>query len=506
MSLRRPSTSYLLAAASGFLQVLTFPRFGLSLLAVVAIVPLLVTVAKEPHPKTRFLLGWLAGAIFWGGSCYWIYDVMHLYAHLHEVAAAAIFVGFFVAKGLHLGVFSLVAAPLMRRWWAVPAVAAAWVALEGSHQYLAFTWLQLGNAGVDLPLVSRIAPYSGVYGVSFLLATVNAALAGLLLRRPVREAAWVLVLSLTLLLPRLPTEVEGRETARLVQPNFHPDEIIEGGWDRTRQAAHWDRMATLSTGAARPPNAPPPSLLVWPEYQAPNYYASDKSFREYVRGLARQIGVPMVFNSVDYLPSSPRNPLNSAIVLDSNGEFVSRYSKMFLVPFGEFVPWPFSLFIEKITLDAGEFAPGQEVVVSRVDGHRIGTFICYESVFARGVRRFTAQGAEVLINISNDSWFGRTAARHQHLLIARMRAIENARWLLRATNDGITSVIDPGGRVTGSLRSFEEGALTAKFDYLTRTTWFTRFGEWFWWLTMAAAGAFLVASRRVSGRQKQPSP
>ena len=502
MRFRGALPSYLLAAAAGILQVLTFPRFGFSFLAAVAVAPLLVAVATEPCWRRRFLLGWLAGVIFWGGTCYWIYDAMHRYAHLPAVAAAAIFGGFFIVKGLHLGVFSLIAAPLMRRWWAVPAVAAAWVAVEGSHQYLAFTWLQLGNAGIDLPLVTRAAPFTGVYGVSFLLAMVNVALAMLVLRRrAVRELAWLIVLPGVLLLPPLPAEAEGQETARLVQPNFHPDEIIEYGWDPIRQAAHWQTMEVLSTTAAEAIDPSPPALVIWPEYSAPSFYSRDERFRSYVEGMARKLGTPLILNSVEYLPSNGRRPLNSAITLDSRGEFVSRYSKIFRVPFGEFVPWPFSLFIEKITLDVGDFLAGEEVVVSRLDGHAVGTFICYESVFARGVRRFTAGGAEVLVNISNDSWYGRTAARHQHLLIARMRAVENARWLLRATNDGITSVIDPAGRVTASLPSFEQSVLVAKFDYVERVTGFVRFGEWFWWLTLVATLALVLVVVGRGGKE-----
>ena len=122
---------------------------------------------------------------------------------------------------------------------------------------------------------------------------------------------------------------------------------------------------------------------------------------------------------------------------------VSRYDKVNLVPFGEFVPWPFG-FANKISTEVGDFAPGQRVVVSPVGDHKIGTFICYESVFPNFVRKFAADGAEVLFNISNDGWFGKSAAREQHLSMVRMRAAENRRWILRSTNDGITATIDPG--------------------------------------------------------------
>ena len=208
--------------------------------------------------------------------------------------------------------------------------------------------------------------------------------------------------------------------------------------------------------------------------------------------IARQSGAHFIFNTVAFADPERHHPLNGAVTLAPSGDVVSRYAKIFLVPFGEFVPWPFSLFIEKITLEAGDFVPGQEVAVAPVGEHRVGIFICYESVFARGVRRFVANGAEVLVNISNDSWYVRTAARYQHLLIARMRAMENGRWLLRATNDGITSIINPAGQVVAALPSFEQAVLDGRFEYVKEQTWFTRFGEWFWYVSLAATAASMM--------------
>ena len=169
-------------------------------------------------------------------------------------------------------------------------------------------------------------------------------------------------------------------------------------------------------------------------------------------------------------------------------------------------PGPISLFIDKITLEAGDFIPGDKVAVAQVGKHGIGTFICYDSVFARGVRRFVVNGAELLVNISNDSWFGRTAARDQHLLIVRMRAIENARWLLRATNDGVTAIIDPAGRTVATLPSYQEGVLCGRFDYSSKMTWFARFGEWFWWGAVLATACLLgLARRRPAKNQTWPA-
>ena len=169
---------------------------------------------------------------------------------------------------------------------------------------------------------------------------------------------------------------------------------------------------------------------------------------------------------------------------------------MNLVPFGEFVPWPFG-FVSKISTEAGDFAAGKRVVVSPIAGHRLGTFICYESVFPNFVRQFARDGAEVLFNVSNDGWFGKSSARQQHLEIVRMRAAENRRWLLRATNDGITATIDPAGRLRRTLPLYTEGTLTSGFSYLADKTLYTRFGDWFPMLCAVATLAFLIAERAL---------
>jgi len=148
------------------------------------------------------------------------------------------------------------------------------------------------------------------------------------------------------------------------------------------------------------------------------------------------------------------------------------------VPFGEFVPWPFSGLVDKISTEAGDFATGKQVVVSPVGDHKIGVFICYESVFPNFVRKFAANGAEALFNISNDGWFGKSAARQQHLMIVRMRAAENRRWILRSTNDGITGTIDSAGRLRGTLPLFTQATSYTGFSYISEQTFYTRHGDW----------------------------
>ena len=167
-------------------------------------------------------------------------------------------------------------------------------------------------------------------------------------------------------------------------------------------------------------------------------------------------------------------------MLDPSGDVVDRYDKMFLVPFGEFVPPLFS-FVNRITQEAGDFTPGKRVVVFPFGGHHLGAFICYESAFPHLVRRFALGGADVLANLSNDGYFGHSAAREQHLKLVRMRAVENRRWIVRVTNDGITAVVDPTGRITARLPMYSEQVARVQYGYVHDLTFYTRHGDWFAW-------------------------
>jgi len=464
--------NWVLALASAALLVLTFPRFNLVWLAPVAVTPLLIAVAREARPLRRFLLGWSAGVVFWFGVCYWIQFVLSFHGGLGDPAGWAVFLLFAVAKGLHMGVFALVAGILMRRWWAVPSVAALWVAVEVTHGPLGFAWLALGNAGIDMGVPLRLAPFTGVYGLSFVFAMTATALALAVLQRPRRELAWLLPLPLLFLLPAMPPAERGRDAALLTQPNISETEQ----WTLRSVDQMQRRQVALTMRGALTQAQPPPEIAVWPEVPAPLYYYEDGRFRNYADSLARALRAYLLIGVVAHAPDGA--PLNSATLISPAGVPVSRYDKVNLVPFGEYVPWPLG-FAKHISTEVGDFAAGRRVVVSPVGDHRMGVFICYESVFPNFVRKFAAGGAEVLFNISNDGWFGKSAARTQHLEIVRMRAAENRRWILRSTNDGITATIDSAGRLRGTLPLFVEATSYTGFTYISERTVYTRFGDWF---------------------------
>jgi apolipoprotein N-acyltransferase len=480
-----------LAVLSAALLIFTFPKFSIVWLAPVAVAPLLVAAARELGHWRRFLLGWIAGVVYWFGVCYWIQFVLAVHGGVGDVGGWALLLLFCAIKALHMGVFALAAGILMRRWWAVPAVAALWVAVEVTHGSLGFAWLALGNAGIDMGYPMRLAPITGVYGLSFVFAMMSAGLALAVLRRPRTQLLWLLVLPLLGLLPDLPPASRGRQTALLSQPNISETEQ----WTPASLDEMERNQVALSLQSALMHAAKPPSIIVWPEVPAPFYYEEDQHFRTYINALARTSQAYVLLGVVAH--NGLGAPLNSAALISPGGVQVSRYDKVNLVPFGEFVPWPFGALANKVSTEVGDFAAGHRVVVSAVGEHRIGAFICYESVFPNFVRKFADGGAEVLFNISNDGWFGKSAARQQHLSIVRMRAAENRRWILRSTNDGITATIDAAGRVRSELPLYTQATSYTAFNYESGKTLYTRFGDWFPMLCATLALAFLIAERIV---------
>lgn len=486
----------ILALFSAGLLVLVFPPFGFVWLAPVALAPLLVACAREDRWRWRFALGYIAGVVYWFGICHWIQWTLGHHADMSDALAWVLFAMFCLAKALQTGLFAMAAGAVIRKWFAVPAIAALWTALEWTHRYTGFEWLNLGNAASDMSLPLRLAPVTGVWGISFLLALMSAVIAAVVLaitektrRHP---ALWLLALAGLLALPELPATRKGAVAAVVVQPNIDDESVWTA--DLLSNTERQMRLLSLSVAGRDHPAA----IIVWPEVPAP-FYETDPQFIGLVSSLAKETQAAVLTGVVARTASG--EPLNSALLVDKNGNRVSRYDKVNLVPFGEFVPWPFGLVTQKVSTEAGDFAAGSKVVVSGLDGHKIGTFICYESVFPGYIRQFAAAGAQALFNISNDSWFGRTAARYQHLLIVRMRAAENDRWIVRSTNDGISGVIDPAGRVATTLPEYREAAARLQFSYIADETFYTRHGDWFVLLCWLVSLGAITSAALPHGRR-----
>ena len=472
--------NWVLALLSAGLLVALYPPYGFTFLAPVALVPLIVAAAREPVWKRRFALGYTAGFVYWFWLTNWVQATLAHYGGTGTAGAWALFVLLCLAKAVQAGLFAGFAGPCMAGTLGIPVVAALWVAIEWTQVHIGFEWLNLGNAGSDMSLLSRLAPVTGVWGMSFAFALMSAVIAGVLLRRRL-VSVWLLGFGLLAVLPDLPEAERGSRAAVAVQPNLD-DDIV---WTPELATAVEARLSELSLSPVIGRDA---DFIVWPEMPAPFRYG-EPEFMELVSRVARSSGASLLTGAV--ARSFNELPFNSALLVGSDGNVISRYDKINLVPFGEYVPPVFGLIVSKISTEAGDFRPGNRVVVPTARGRKSGAFICYETVYPDFVRQFALQGAEVLFNISNDSWSGRADARRQHLQIARMRAVENGRWLIRVTDNGVSAAIDPAGRITSALPELRQGAARFRFSYRSGLTFYTRFGDWFvavcWVLGLAGA-------------------
>jgi apolipoprotein N-acyltransferase len=245
-----------------------------------------------------------------------------------------------------------------------------------------------------------------------------------------------------------------------------------------------------------------PELVAWPESPAP-FREADPRFQQLMRELTQKTESPVVTGNIGTWQNGATTEIfNSAEFVAPDGRFLGRYDKMHLVPFGEYVPYKGLIaFAGTLTQGVSSFSRGGLRKVFTSNGHTFGVFICYESVFADEIRHFAKNGAEVFVNISDDGWYGDTSAPWQHLNMARMRAIENDRWILRATNSGVTAAIDPQGRVTQSAPRHKLASLAVNYGYRYGTTFYTRFGDVFAVLCaiiaiVAAAVATIVVSKQ----------
>jgi len=498
--------AWLLVLLSAALQILVFPLPNLYILGWVAITPLLVALLRARPPETlqiragikllpakpvqAFLIAYACGILWYAGTCYWIYSVMRQYGGVNTPAALGILILVCMYLAIYHGVFGLLISLLAgdsrfsRRALLLSPV--AWVAVELARTRITgFPWDLLGTSQVDNIPLARIATVTGVYGMSFEIMVVNAALAAaFLVTRDKRRnlllaavgAAVILQAGLLIPAPAIPAD----RTATLVQANVP---ILEGAdWTKEYFAATLQDLSRVSFTGQNSSH-----LVVWPESPAP-FYTTDPLFRGAVSNLARQANTWVLTGSIgvrnaSITPGGATEIYNSGALVSPAGEWTSRYDKTHLVPFGEYVPFKrVFAFAGGLTKEVGDFSAGTSRAPLDAGGTRLGIFICYESIFPDEVRQSAAQGAQVFVNISNDGWYGDSGAYAQHLKQARMRAVENARWLLRDTNTGVTASIDPYGRVAASVRRKIRTALEAPYALSNDTTFYTRHGDWFAYL------------------------
>lgn len=534
------SSAWLLVGLSSLLQILIFPLPGLYVLSWVAFAPLIVALLRArpvgalevdgsanlraAKPGQAFLLAYISGILWYAGTCYWIYDTMHQFGGMSAPLALLALFLFCLYLGLYHGLFglllSLAAGPGRDNRIALAAAPFLWVAVELARTLVTgFPWNLLGTAQVDNISLSRITTWTGVYGVSFEIVLVNVAVAAaflvprkkrnILLMAAVAAAA-VLQAGRLIDAPAMPAD----HAALLVQENLP----VDATWTRAVFERTLRELTDLSVKATSAPGAPDSKpgkvdLIVWPESPAP-FFTNDPLFRNPVSEMARETRTWVVTGTIGSTPvtqggKSASQVFNSAALVSPSGDWTARYDKVHLVPFGEYLPFPqLFAFAGGLTKEVGEFQHGASRAPLDAGGTRLGVFICYESVFPGEVRQFADQGAQVFVNLSNDGWYGDSGAYAQHLNQTRMRAIENDRWLLSATNTGVTASIDPYGRTVARLPRKERGALVAPYALTSVTTFYARNGDWFAWLCAIISAGALVARfglHMKAGKKAEPS-
>jgi apolipoprotein N-acyltransferase len=365
-----------------------------------------------------------------------------------------------------------------------------------------FPWDLLGYTQVDNAVLTTLAPLGGVMLLSFVIAAANAAVVCLLPGIGRRSWRWAIFVGGAILLLQAgsfyhPAADDAGHVAMLLQENLAvgaegrdlvPYPMAKKYEDFTRLSLNpeHDKSGVLAH----------PELIVWPEAPA-EFITSDPQFRVQLSNLARTAHEPVIVGSVgvDFDPASERgyHEFGSAAVFGSDSSFLGRYDKIHRVPWGEYVPYKqFFGFAGQLISGVGNMEAGTEHKLFRLNDHNVGIFICYESIFGDEVRQFVRNGAELLVNISDDGWYGDSGAPWQHLDMARMRAIENRRWVLRDTNTGITTAIDPHGRGIFTTPRHVRAAFDFGFGYRSSVTMYTLHGDWFAWSCVAVVAGFVL--------------
>ena len=491
--------AYVLAALSGVLLALSFPRPGLSLLAWFAFVPLLIAISRK-GPLGALKLGFFCGLIAYGGVLYWLNIVMTTYGKLHWTVSFTLF----IFLSAYLALYTGVAVFLTRRGEVAgisPLVSLPffWVGLEYLRSFVltGFPWASLGYTQYrTLPLI-QIADITGVYGLSFLIVFANVVIYRII-RGMVRKegadyptgSAMILVLLLVMTLGygfyRLKTPERGEPfRVALTQGNISQDVK----WDPAFQDATIAVYEKLSRQACSGGS----DLVVWPESAAPFYFQSDVKNAARIKSLASELKTCMVVGSPAFEDDRQiTRYLNSAFLLAPDGEVLGRSDKMHLVPFGEYVPLTkFLPFVNKMVAGIGDFSPGAVLTPLDTGKGKIGVLVCFEGIFPELSRAYVRAGSRLLVNITNDAWFGRSSAPYQHLSMIVFRAVENRVPLVRAANTGITSIIDSRGHIRGMTQIFKETYLAGEVRLGNGGAIYTRVGDLF--ALICLSGAVLIA-------------
>jgi apolipoprotein N-acyltransferase len=487
-----------LAALGGALMALSFPKVGLFVLAWVCLVPLLFAI-RDKNPAKASLVGLVFGFVAFVGILYWTVYPVSVYGRISTVLAVLFMLLLVSYISIYSALFAAFVAWTRKRFGLSVFISApvAFVSLEYLRSVVitGFPWGFLGHTQIAwLPLV-QVVDITGVYGVSFVIVAVNAALfmiierlTGRTRRFPAVETAVSCLLVAVLIVYGV--FAIAREKAimaagtpvpvALVQPNIRQDLK----WDPSFQEETMNIYEEM-TLASLPYK---PRLIVWPETATPFFFQSNPVFRPRVEALARRADATLLFGTPAFEDDGgSMRYYNRAYVLSGDGRIIGRYDKIHLVPFVEYVPLRgIFFFVDKLANGAaGDFSKGTITEPVPTPIGPLGTLICYEAIFPESARIFARNGAAFLVNITNDAWFGTTSAPYQHFSMARFRAIETRLFFVRAANTGITAVVDPTGNCVVRTDIFTRTIALGDIVPKPRTTFYTRFGDVFAFLLTA---------------------
>lgn len=490
---------------AGVLLTAGFPPFDLYPLAWFALIPLFMAL-RDKGAKASFYLGCMTGLVFFAGALYWVFHSIYYYSSIPAVLSVFIVLLLCLFLSLYIGLFSILFTLISNRS-RMPALFIApvlWVTIEvvRSYAFTGFPWLLLGYSQYKFLTMIQISDITGIYGVSFLVAAFNGALFDIVFLWPKRIKTMPLfgrshisaglfiygiMLAASLLYGfwrlNIPQDTSKTIKASVIQGNIGQDRK----WDASSRQEITDIYKKLSLEAA----AESPDIIVWPEAALPFVFSNDSPSSKDILAFQKDTGISLFTGGITEKDPDEGGAVlaNSAILISSEGEVVSVYDKIHLVPFGEYVPlarlFPF---IKKLVIDIGDFRPGKENTVMEMPPARIAGLICYEIIFPGLTRKFVNNGANVIVTITNDAWFGKTPAPYQHFSMAVFRAVENRVPVIRAANTGISGFIDSRGRVMGMSDIFVPAKMTRDVHLGSDDkTFYTKFGDLFAFLCIISS-------------------
>ena len=508
----------LLAGVSGVLLALAFPKVDWNILAWVAFIPLL-WLTQGQTLRRAFGLGWLAGMGFYLCTLYWVVDTIGLYSNIPHIVAVGPLLLMCTILSAYTGVFAVglsvchQSGPHNSGWALLVFGPMLWVTLEWvrSFFFIGFPWVSLGYSQYNFLNLIQFVEYTGVYGLSALVILGNIVLF-LAFSRPGRGR---LLLVLLLIITGLWGWGNWRRSQLAALPATHTLNvgIAQGNiaqdqkWDPDYQEVILARYEQLTRQIAQQTV----DLVIWPEAAVPFFFQSDVTYRGRLLDLAQDTNTPILFGSPAFRADKTDLTLfNRAYLLSPDTTILGHYDKMILTPFGEYVPFQDSVlfFLDKFVEGIGDFAPGTTPTVFSLPSKRqrdlhaddeagaddsfetFGVLICYEGVFPDLARRFVHNGARLLINVTNDAWFGETSAPYQHLAMEAMRAVENRVPLVRSANTGISAIVNIDGQIQAQTALLETTFIADQLTWPHVTSFYTQHGDWF--VTLCVAGTLVM--------------